>query len=123
MAKYLSHSCVNTSHTLSPEQMFCVLQRVALTAAAGLSHTGERSEEQGRALSGVLLVSRELADTDKQAGGQRWCVVARVQHVGLAALTLLTPQDVRARRKERPQALSVQLQRDAQDCQSRPHTN
>lgn len=73
------------------------------------------------------MLARRLPPPDQlprplhQAPGQRGDVVARVQHVGLAALALLQPHEVRAGREERPRALAVQLQEHAAHAQRRPH--
>lgn len=48
-------------------------------------------------------------------------MVARVQHVGLAAFSLLLPHEVRAGREEWAQALAVELQDDAPDSEHHPH--
>lgn len=62
----------------------------------------------------------QLLHPGQQAVGERGEVVARVQHVGLAAFPLLLPHEVRAGREERAQALAVELQDDAPDGQHHP---
>lgn len=62
----------------------------------------------------------QLLHPGQEAAGERGEVVARVQHVGLAALPLLLPHEVRAGREERAQALAVELQHDAADGQHHP---
>lgn len=62
----------------------------------------------------------QLLHPGQEAVGERGEVVARVQHVGLAAFPLLLPHEVRAGREERAQALAVELQDDAPDGQHHP---
>lgn len=63
----------------------------------------------------------ELPHTGQEPVGQRGEVVARVQHVGLAALALLLPHDIRTGREERARSLAVELQDDAADAEHHPH--
>lgn len=69
----------------------------------------------------MLGAAGELAQACGDACGEGRRVVAGVQHVGLAALALLPPHEVRAGREEGPVALAVQLQHDARHAQHHPH--
>lgn len=81
----------------------------------------EGLQEQRRMFSHRLLPQAQLLHPGQEPVGQRGEVVARVQHVGLAAFPLLLPHDVRAGREERAGALPVELQDDAADAEHHPH--
>lgn len=83
--------------------------------------TTPASQEQRRVLPHRLVALHELPRPGHDAAGQRGEVVARVQDVGLAALALLQPHEVRAGREERPGALAVELQDDAAHAEHHPH--
>lgn len=70
--------------------------------------------------SGWLSPSGQLLHSGQEPVGQRGEVVARVQHVGLAAFPLLLPHEVRAGWEEGAQALAVELQDDAAHAEHHP---